>query len=65
MVKAVSIKLKLFDASSYPCQIAAEVKEWQPAKYMPERYQRMLSRGAQFSLAAFELAKADANLSWV
>ena len=57
--------IKQFDASSYPCTSAAEVKNWDALKYMPTRYQKMLSRGAQFTLAAFDLAKTDAGLDWV
>ncbi len=57
-------KITQFDASAYPCTSAAEVKDWDAAKYMPQRHQRMLSRGAQFSLAAFDLAKLDANIEW-
>ena len=50
-------RITQFDPSSYPCTAAAEVKNWNPAKYMPARYVQMLSRGAQFALAAFQLAK--------
>ena len=57
-------KISQFDASAFPCTAAAEVKDWQPAKYMPERFVRMLSRGAQFSLAALDFAQKDARLDW-
>ena len=54
--------IKNFDSSSYPCTSAAEVKNWDASKYMSKRYESMLSRGAQFSAAAFDLAKRDANV---
>ncbi len=53
-----------FDASAYPCSAAAEVKNWDPAKYIPERWRRMLSRGSQFIIAALDLAKLDANIEF-
>ena len=57
-------RITQFDPTSYPCTSAAEVKNWDPSKYMPQRYVQMLSRGAQFALAAFQLAKENAGLEW-
>jgi 3-oxoacyl-[acyl-carrier-protein] synthase II len=52
-----------FDASSLPCQIAGEVKGFEPRKYMDVREARRLSRCSQFVLAAAKEAMADAGLS--
>ena len=55
-----------FDASSYPCQVAAEVRDFDPADYMDSRISKRLSRFAQFALAAsneaVEASKIDFEL---
>lgn len=55
-------KITLFDASSFPCQIAAEVKDFDPEKYLERRQMRYYSRGTQFTCGAFAMAKADAQM---
>ncbi|MBI4495716.1 MAG: beta-ketoacyl-[acyl-carrier-protein] synthase family protein [Deltaproteobacteria bacterium] len=54
--------VRLFDASSYPCRIAAEVKKFDPADYMSPKEARRSSRSTQFSLIASQLALKDAGL---
>jgi len=57
-------RITLFDASTFPCNIAAEVKDFHPEKYLNERQLKYYSRATQFACAAFNLAKADASLDY-
>ncbi|MEO6397388.1 MAG: beta-ketoacyl-ACP synthase II [Tepidiformaceae bacterium] len=51
-----------FDASDLPVQIAAEVKDFDPGKYMDSKGARRMSRFAQLAVAAAQLAADDASL---
>jgi len=51
-----------FDASSYPCQVAAEVPDFNPTDYMAPKTATRLARFAQFALAASNLAVEDSGL---
>jgi 3-oxoacyl-[acyl-carrier-protein] synthase II len=51
-----------FDASSYPCQIAAEVPNFDPANYVNPKTAKRLDRFAFFCLAAALLALEDAEI---
>jgi len=51
-----------FDASSYPCQVAAEVSDFDPTDYMAPMMARRLARFAQFALAASKMAIADSRI---
>lgn len=51
-----------FDPSPYPCQVAAEVKDFHPQEFMTKRCARELWRFAQFALAASQMAVEDAKL---
>lgn len=55
-------KISLFDASSFPSQIAAEVTEFIPEKYLSKSQIKFQSRSGQFSCAAYKMASDDANL---
>ncbi len=55
-------KITYFDACTYPCQVAAEVKGFDAADYMDPKTARRLDKFAQFALAASKLAVEDANL---
>jgi 3-oxoacyl-[acyl-carrier-protein] synthase II len=55
-------KITHFDASSYPCQVAAEVLGFDPARYMDPKTAKRLSRFAQFALAASRLAVEDSEI---
>ena len=55
-------KITHFDASSYPCQVAAEVLDFNPTDYMDPKTAKRLGRFAQFALAASEMAVEDAKL---
>src|SRR4030043_452081 len=51
-----------FDASSYPCQVAAEVPDFNPTDYMDPKTAKRLGRFAQFALAASEMAVEDSGI---
>ena len=51
-----------FDASSYPCQVAAEVPDFDPTDYMAPKTAKRLARFAQFALAASKMAVEDSKL---
>jgi len=55
-------KVTLFDASNCPCQIAAEVHDFDPAAYMGRKQARRMARGVQFAMAAAQQAFDAANL---
>jgi 3-oxoacyl-[acyl-carrier-protein] synthase II len=55
-------KITSFDASSYDCQIAGEISNFDPTDFMPVQTGRRVDRFAQFGLAAARLAVADSEL---
>jgi len=55
-------KITHFDASSYPCQVAAEVPDFNPIDYMDPKTAKRLARFAQFALAASKMAMDDSRL---
>lgn len=52
-----------FDASDLPVQIAAELKGFDPAAYMPKTLARTMDPFMQFAFAAAEEALADSGLA--
>jgi 3-oxoacyl-[acyl-carrier-protein] synthase II len=52
-----------FDASQYPCRVAAEVKDFRPSDFITTRRAKIMGRFSQFALAATRLALEDAHLS--
>ena len=53
----------LFDAEGYRCRIAGEVHDFHPEAYVDAKYKpRRMSRNVQFSVAAANMALADADL---
>jgi len=56
-------RIEQFDASTFPCKIAAEVKSFQPEEYLTKRQIRFLSRASQFACAAFKMAFEDSELA--
>jgi len=55
-------RISSFDPSSLGCQIAAEVKGFDPQEYMDARAARRMARFSQFAVAAAAQAVADAGL---
>jgi len=56
-------RMSLCDPSSYPTQIAAEVKGFDPATYIEPKEARRMSRFIQFAIGVTEMALQDANLT--
>ena len=55
-------KITHFDASSYPCQIAAEVRDFDPIDHMNPKSARRMDRFAQFAVACTRMAFEDARI---
>ncbi|MFZ0547738.1 MAG: beta-ketoacyl-ACP synthase II [Candidatus Promineifilaceae bacterium] len=56
-------KITQFDASEMPCQIAGEVKGFDPGDYMNFKEARRMARCSQLSVAACKMALEDAGLT--
>jgi len=54
--------ISAFDASSYSCQIAGEVKGFVPSDFISARKAKMMGRFSQLALASARLAVEDAAL---
>jgi len=52
-----------FDASALPCQVSAEVPDFDPARYLEGKALKRLDRPAQFAIAASRQALEDSRLS--
>jgi 3-oxoacyl-[acyl-carrier-protein] synthase II len=52
-----------FDASPYPCQVAGEIRDFDPKLFMTPRKAKMMGRFSQLAVAATRLAFEDANLT--
>jgi beta-ketoacyl-acyl-carrier-protein synthase II len=55
-------KITQFDASDLPCQIAAEVKGFDPKRYIDFKVARRMARVSQLAVAAAQEAIKDAGL---
>ncbi len=55
-------RIESMDVSEYPCQIAGEVKEFDPGQYMDKKEARRFDRFTQFAVAASVQAMQDAAL---
>ena len=56
-------KITRFDATDFATQIAAEVKNFDPADYMDKKEAKRTDRFAQFAVAAAGLALKDADIT--
>ena len=54
--------ITLFDASSYPSRLAAEVKDFEPTDYMPIKRVDRTARCTHFAIAAAKMAMESAQL---
>ncbi|MGI8588734.1 MAG: beta-ketoacyl-ACP synthase II [Chloroflexia bacterium] len=54
--------ITLCDASPYPTRIAAEVKDWDPHKWIEARDARRMSRATQFAVVSARQALDDSRL---
>jgi 3-oxoacyl-[acyl-carrier-protein] synthase II len=54
--------ITLFNAETFPAQIAGEIREFDPQLFFPKEFTRRLDRFALMGLAATKLALEDANL---
>ena len=56
-------KISHFDTAKFVCQIAGEVKDFDPSLYMDKKDSRRIVPFIQFAIAAAKIALADANLT--
>ncbi|MFZ5966346.1 MAG: beta-ketoacyl-ACP synthase II [Bacillota bacterium] len=55
-------KITKFDATDYPTQIAAEVKNFEPNNYIDKKESKRMDRFTQFAVAASKMAIEDSGL---
>ncbi len=56
-------KIDRFDVSTFPTQIAAQVKDFDPADYIPKKDARRMDKFVQYACAAAKSAWEDSGLS--
>lgn len=54
-------KITSFDAEAYPCQIAGEVKDFDPFDYVDKKDAKRMDRFTQFALACATMAMEDSG----
>jgi 3-oxoacyl-[acyl-carrier-protein] synthase II len=55
-------RVTFFDPTNYDCQIGAEIRDFEPAKYMPVKETRRTDRFTQLAVAAAKMALEDGKL---
>jgi len=61
--KSGGVRISHFDSTNFACQVAAEVKDFDPSLYMDKKDARRITRFIQFAIAAAKIALEDAKLS--
>jgi len=62
--KSGTSKITFFDPSSLSCQIAAEVNDFDPMKYMDRKTVMRTGRSTQFAIAGAKMAVEDSGLDF-
>src|SRR5262245_2953619 len=57
------VRITQFDATDFDCQVAGEVKGFDPAQYIDPKEARRMARCTQFAIAAAKEAAADAGVT--
>ncbi|MEJ2549239.1 MAG: beta-ketoacyl-ACP synthase II [Anaerolineales bacterium] len=60
--KSGVVRITSLDASKYPCQIAGELKGFDPLNYIPAKKTRNMASSSQFAVAAATEALEDSHL---
>jgi 3-oxoacyl-[acyl-carrier-protein] synthase II len=55
-------RLERFDSTDFPCQIASEVRDFDPSRYMDPKEVRRNDRFTHFAVGSTKLALEDSNL---
>jgi 3-oxoacyl-[acyl-carrier-protein] synthase II len=55
-------RISFFDPSAYPCHIDAEVRDFDPEKFVDKKKARRMDRFTQFAMAGAKMAVADSGL---
>lgn len=55
-------RMTLIDPAQFPCQVAGEVKDWEPRRFIEHKAARRMARFAQFMVAGAAQAIEDAGL---
>ena len=55
-------RVSAFDVSAYRCQVAAEVRDFDPTPYLDRKQLKRLDRYSQFAVCTAKMAVADAGL---
>src|SRR5215475_10281072 len=60
--KSAVRRVSAFDIEAYRCQVAAEVRDFDPVPYLDKKQLKRLDRYSQFAVCAAKMAVADAGL---
>src|SRR5919109_1418259 len=60
--KSAVRRVSAFDVDAYRCQVAAEVRDFDPTPYLDKKQLKRLDRYSQFAVCAAKMAVADAGL---